>query len=336
MQNSVRPWLYSRQFDLIIFIGSTLAPLFLYFVIQILEAEFFIGRPEALAIFVFTLFSAIFDSPHILLTLSRTYFDQIEFARHRWLQICALPLSLCVVIAASYFNRMGEFIFVLGLYGAWHIMRQNVGLLKLYQARVQESQSVRSKIEVVLFYILLCLFLFSERNSSHELQGIEIYFGAGSLAVAAFILRSLFLITLLIWFWRIYKDRSLSTLDQPRNLFFLSNMILFSILVNLEVHPLIMTALATVAHNIQYQGWVWMYHRIRYSQKWTAPTGLGLSLIFGIILACISEYVVWPLKVDPITWGTVYNGFVLWHYYIDGKIWKFSSSPELSPLRAGI
>jgi hypothetical protein len=89
----------------------------------------------------------------------------------------------------------------------------------------------------------------------------------------------------------------------------------------LDVHPLLLIALSTIGHDLQYQAWMWTYNRRMSMFKLRPALVCVVCMVIGALIA-----------FGPEQWAPLYNGFVLWHYFIDGFIWRFGTSPELGPM----
>jgi hypothetical protein len=74
------------------------------------------------------------------------------------------------------------------------------------------------------------------------------------------------------------------------------------------------------------------YQRRRFPAKPQLPwRWLGLGLLYGLIVGTIEVF-----GLLEHTWGLwlfmPFTMIVIYHYIIDGLIWKFSRQPELRPL----
>src|SRR5579863_8163168 len=84
-------WIISRRDDLTWFVGSALAG---YLALGLMS----VGFPLRLIYFVW--FVGI-DGPHVIATVTRTYFDKQERARLGWLLWALLPLALVGPVMAA-------------------------------------------------------------------------------------------------------------------------------------------------------------------------------------------------------------------------------------------
>jgi hypothetical protein len=95
---------------------------------------------------------------------------------------------------------------------------------------------------------------------------------------------------------------------------------------------LVAEALETAYHTVQYHAWMHHYQRRRFPAKPQLPwRWLGLGLLYGLIVGTIEVF-----GLLEHTWGLwlfmPFTMIVIYHYIIDGLIWKFSRQPELRPL----
>lgn len=159
-------WFENKRFDLIFFISP-------YFIAPILLVSFnflMSGNPfsmtEESALIFFTLFTALFDAPHIFHTFYRTHADAPEYEKN----LARNSLTLIAILALTFLcylgNQEGPFLELLGLYGGWHILRQNIGFTKLY-SRIASDPYRDHRIQVL--YLNYGFFVFNEKNSLSSL-----------------------------------------------------------------------------------------------------------------------------------------------------------------------
>ncbi len=95
---------------------------------------------------------------------------------------------------------------------------------------------------------------------------------------------------------------------------------------------LVAEALETAFHDVQYCGWMIHYEKRRFPNiRHIAFKMLGVGLLYGLVVGVIEIYGL--LRVEWAMWVFVpFTMIVLYHYYIDGLIWKFGKDPELCRL----
>jgi len=89
---------------------------------------------------------------------------------------------------------------------------------------------------------------------------------------------------------------------------------------------LIAEALETTYHDVQYQGWMRHYQKRRFGPQ-VLRRWLFMALAYGCIVGVIE---VVAYSVPALGWIFIPFGMiVLWHYWVDGKIWRMRQQPEL-------
>ncbi len=320
------PAALSPKFDAIWLVGSLVVPILFYGIYRWASAAFFTNRPEAAVLFFFAIFTTFFDAPHIFATIGRSHLDKEEFRRRRVLHLLALPIAIAISVGAPVFGYEDIFLTLFGLYGSWHIMRQNIGFLKLYH-RGEPPSKVSGRWEIYWMYVLLAFYITHETNSVGDIFGnwpqpipsswLELLQWTARIALVG--LGALILI-------RAFESKP-KFVPWVKLAFIFGSGVLFVWLAFVGAHPLILTAVGTIAHTLQYQGWVWNYHTRRRSVS-VARLALGFSMAIGLMIGVgLSDRYVFYGIILPI--ATIYNGFVLWHYFVDGYVWRMRDAPEL-------
>src|SRR5688500_10326618 len=140
-------WLFSRNIDLTVFLGSALASLLLLAIgwrLGILNEE----SPD------WTWISAVLliDVAHVWSTSFRVYFDKQELRRRLWLYLL-VPIFGYAVGVALYSE--GELTFWRGLaiVAVFHFVRQQYGWVALYRRKLNETIAWTWWIDVVAIYL---------------------------------------------------------------------------------------------------------------------------------------------------------------------------------------
>ncbi len=317
-------WIVSARWDLCFFTGSVLltyAYYALYKGLLLLSPENFFHKYAA--IIATLVFYSLFDHPHIFQTFSRTHADGIEFARRRTSYTLGL---LLLVLSGFTLKPLGfdtHFDVFLNIYGIWHILRQNSGFLKLYKKKTEGLKIIDSYLDDILLYgtVILALLIRLSDHSRTALEWIphidishEIFQKIFFLLIAIYALRQLYLL-------------KIQSLHLPKLLFLIAIVSTYYFTYAISDPPFgLLVALETIYHDVQYQGWIIHFQKNRFGKdvwhRW-----LFYSLVYGCVFGCVAVY----SFISP--WGEyLFSPFmmlVLFHYYIDGKIWRFSKSPEL-------
>lgn len=314
-------WIVSAKWDLCFFSGSVLITYIYYGVYKLLlllPPSYWLHQYAE--VFVTVLFYAFFDHPHIFQTFSRTHADSTEFARHPYfytyglLALIGLGYGILALHGESYFEHF------LDAFGIWHILRQNSGFLRLYKKRAGEDLPLDALLDYGLLYGSVGIFLLMRLSHSPKLahwlpEEMEVF------------LQSIFGTTLTL-----YGLRQLYLLQNGRvhlpKLIFLSAIVgTYYFTYVLSQPPFgLLVALETLYHDIQYQGWIIHFQRRRFAlgmwKRW-----LAASLIYGTVFGA---FLIFTFLTNTASWFVPpFIMMVLFHYYIDGKIWKFSRNPEL-------
>lgn len=140
-------WLFSRNIDLTVFLGSAVVSLLLLAVgwrLGILNEE----SPD------WTWISAVLliDVAHVWSTSFRVYFDVEEFKRRFWLYLL-VPIFGYAIGVALYSE--GELIFwkALAIVAVFHFVRQQYGWVALYRRKLGETQSWTWWIDAAAVYL---------------------------------------------------------------------------------------------------------------------------------------------------------------------------------------
>jgi len=146
-ENTTDFWLFSRETDLTVFLGSAVASLLLLAVgwqFGILNGE----SPE------WTWVSAVLlvDVAHVWSTSFRVYFDTAELKRRLWLYML-VPVFGYALGVALYSEGELTFWKVLAFVAVFHFVRQQYGWVALYRRKLRETSSVTWWIDVAAIYL---------------------------------------------------------------------------------------------------------------------------------------------------------------------------------------
>ncbi len=326
-------WLISRRADLsCIVLSPLLSPLLLgIYALVTWGGNVQVEQTARVFYYVFTVF---FDHPHILQTFSRTHFDATErkrhFAIHHWI------LGGALLVAFFWPDVPGQYWFqaVFDLAGLWHIYAQNAGFLKVYGRFTKPAETDR-KLERAFFFVLFNAYLF--RVLALDLGRTLDEFGTGGPEMLTVLrtLRWVFLgatgalLTGVVW--RQFTRRNESPWT-ARQLF------LAALTVNYFVNywavsfaPVaVMLVFDTLYHDIQYMRWMAHYQERNvgraYAWKWALGCGLLALLVFH------GEAISAQLVGKALPISSVFLVVTLYHYFVDGIVWKFGKQPELQNL----
>lgn len=140
-------WLFSRNIDLSVFLGSAIVSLLLLAVgwrLGVLDD----ASPD------WTWISAVLliDIAHVWSTSFRVYFDTEEFKRRMWLYLLVPILGYAVGVTLY---SEGELTFwrVLAIIAVFHFVRQQYGWVALYRRKLNETESWTWWIDAAAIYL---------------------------------------------------------------------------------------------------------------------------------------------------------------------------------------
>lgn len=324
-------WLVSARFDLMFFIGSCVVTwlfLGLYHALGALGLD--VGTDSILV--TYFLYTALFDHPHIFQTFSRTHGDPAERTRNRALHTFGLA---AFVLVGLYLNAIGwwrEVIVGAAIYGSWHIIRQHWGFLNIYKKLNGDSARADRWIDGALFYLGMFAFILHDYTGPAEDTRIwgaltvrfptipdwpsEVLLWAFIGAALTFVGRQL---------WRLRRGEPINL---PKILFLVAALGTHGLVFYFTATPfLVAEALETAYHNVQYQGFAMTYQRRRFGAK-SVRRWLLAALCYGVTVGAIE--LLGLLRGGAWSWVFVpFAMVVVYHYYVDGKIWRTREAPEL-------
>ncbi len=261
-------WIVNQWFDLKWFIGaSTLSYLCLYLL-------FGVGISS---LFLFGVFTCVFDAPHLIGTLIRTFFDKEEFKERQTLYLGSLSwflLGPITILFGEIFQTKSlyfAFTIFFPCYGWYHILRQHYGFMVLYQKKNNEKSGLDNKVDYWCFHLLMiisAIVVIVKNSSLKRVLRVE----AELLKVVTYFSEALsYLVIGVLLFWIIAESKKIifnNMLNLPKILFLISSVSLpvylcFSKYTQALDYISILVVI-TIFHNVQYHGIVWFYSQKRY------------------------------------------------------------------------
>jgi hypothetical protein len=327
-------WIVSPRYDLCFFIGSAALTFLFYGLYAQADRMGFVLQGDRILITYFV-FTAFFDHPHIFQTFSRTHYDRAEFAHRRGLYTWGIAAFIAAGFVVAALGWEGELLVFAAAYGTWHIIRQHWGFLRMYKVLNDDREPLDDWLDGATFYVgmFACFF-----NDYADVRGPVVIYGnlrawfpslppdLGEIGWSLFL-------TLLVLFgfrqvWRVMEGK---TINLPKLLLMASALSTHYFVFFATATPfLVAEALETAYHDVQYQGWIMHYQRQRFRLRRVIFTWLGLAMLYGLLVGVLEiiglQHEGWAFLFLPFTM------LVIFHYYIDGKIWKLRDYPELRAL----
>ncbi|MBT3585175.1 MAG: hypothetical protein HN509_09720 [Halobacteriovoraceae bacterium] len=317
--------------DALFFSGSILlTPLIV--AIYYLCTAVFNWEPQQTVSVIYFSYLLCFDQPHIIHTFSRAFFDPIEWARKKYLLV--LLFIATVVLMPLYFKLGYEdrVIDIIVFYGFWHVFKQNIFLLDLYQQKCRTFFWERL-LEKSMFYFLFGSWFFQEildpenieqyviHKDTTEAAG-EILLNIGLVLFAIFVLKTI---------WQAYKREPVYWSKLTFICAILVNYIFLFLFVDdyLEASILLYLICDGIYHGVQKFGFMKLYYRVRFP---TEPKKFQNWLLVGLIYAglALPLFHFLPLLGEGgRLLSSTFIGVVIFHYLVEDLIWKVNKAPEL-------
>jgi hypothetical protein len=320
-------WIISRRDDLTWFIGSAA----ISYLALILMAT---GFPITL---IYLIWLVGVDGPHVIATVTRTYFDKQERKRLGWFLWVIFPLVAAGPLMVWAGQASLFFLFAV-CWQHYHIAKQHFGFVMLWKAKNKERDPLDLKLDrwFLLTSTILPLALFVVKTRLMNWQAAKIL-GAASLAA--------YLIFTGVYVARqIKKYRERLPMNTPK-------LLLLGVLVPLQWISFLDAASlgpdgilrAGIAlglfHSFQYHRLLWFHNKNRYSGPdaskefgvaafFVKDFGYYLFLAIGLyVLLAILPQAFFPAVagVSAAVWGIPFT-----HYMLDSKIWRVRGNKELA------
>jgi hypothetical protein len=348
-------WIGSRRFDLVYFFGAAL-----FSVLLSLSLLFF----PVILVPVWWLWLWLGDGPHLWATYTRTYLDPIQRAKHHKLLQFSLLWFLPGILAwgATLFGIRELFdlyLFTALLWSTHHAVRQDYGILSIYQRYANVDDRVRrldAQFLYVFFWGISGLFWFT-----HPLGRVAMMLPPRFPVWAEGVLWGAKVALLgvgLFYLWQTLQRLRRNIAPWPA-LFLVCQLgaLTFAYFVLGHFEPLYpnaqdpeqfffaVTVTAGVLHSIQYLAIVFVVNQRRHTtgEAWIAkmsrqPGKLYIfclvgSLLYVMLLASRGNspgFNFFALNSDAARlFLALYWGLFFHHYYIDQKIWRPHLDPQL-------
>jgi hypothetical protein len=317
-------WLRSARYDL----GWLILPIILVLALYPLD------HASSAIVSTVALFSLLLSGIHVatnwtLLYRDRTFwqFDRMRYVHMGWLIIIGS------IVLSSW--NLSLFMSVYVYWGLWHFARQYWGIAMLYKAKAGISSRFDYQTDKILVHLLLFLPLLIQFARPGE-------FGFYTITLYRFYLpewvAKLGIVVwwgaLIVWlgfsFWRFIKGR----LVIPFFLTILFAVISFGIIYFFVHSFLLMYALISIPHSLQYIGLAIHYHHGKnlHIKGWGRAKDrnflflywaftIGYTLIAAFLVKFNEQY------HSPIIYGLL--GLTIFHFWVELFSWRAKYNPEL-------
>lgn len=329
-------WLVSPRYDLSFFIGSCVFTFLFYALYQGARGMgWFLGGDQILV--TYFVFTAFFDHPHIFQTFARTHGDPAEFKRRRTLHTWGLAAFLLAGVGVYAMGWEKELIVFAAIYGTWHIIRQHYGFLRIYKALNGDKAPLDNWLDYGTFYVGMFACFFNDygdlRGPIVIYQDLKVSFPSLPPEIGEGMWSLFMALLVALAFRQVWRVGTGQRVNLPKLLLMAAALTTHWFVFFATATPfLVAEALETAYHDIQYQGFITHYQRRRFEAKHVVLKWGLMALAYGAVVGTIE---ILGLMRPGLVWLFVpFTMLVIWHYYVDGRIWRFSEDPELKAMLA--
>ncbi len=320
-------WIISQRDDLTWFIGSALAG---YLALGLMASGF--------PVFPIQLIWMLgIDGPHVLATVTRTYFDR-QARRELGPALWVIVPFLLLGPVAGMFGQLSLFFLFAVCWQHFHIVKQHYGFVMLYKAKNKERDRFDLKLDRVYLlaslWVPLAGFVFATRGWFQPWSGY-----AWKAAVVLYLAFTCF------WVARqVRKSVQKTPLNTPKIALFCAVLPLqwlaFHHATEHGPEGILRAGIALgLFHSLQYHRLLWFHNRNRYNTPEAAEknglaarlaagpwmymgVAVGLNLVLSVLPVAFSP---WRDMAVAATWGLAFT-----HYFLDAKIWRVGGDKELA------
>ncbi len=320
-------WIISRRDDLTWFIGSAAAG---YLALALMAS----GFPMTLIYFIW--FIGV-DGPHVIATVTRTYFDKQERSRLGWWLWAIVPLMAIGPVMVGLKQAALFYLFAVS-WQHYHIAKQHFGFMMLWKAKNKERDPIAQKLDrkFLLASTILPLALFGLRA---YLPGWSLLNPITAAAVAAYgVLAAIYIAH------QVRQYRSGAVPNTPK-LMLLAVLVplqwlAFGYAARLGPDGILRAGIALgLFHGLQYHRLLWFHNKNRYRSP-DAPARYGVAAFLAkdvgyYIFAAIGLHALTTFLPQAMFPTVEWLKAALWglpftHYVLDSRIWHVRGNKELA------
>ncbi len=283
------------------------------------------------------------DGPHVLSTVTRTYFDRAERKTLGWWLWIVFPLLLVGPVMALA-GQAALFFLVAFCWQQFHVAKQHLGFVMIYKAKNRERDPADRTLDRWFLLASLCLPLGLFVEHAHlrlpvlatRLLSLTVLLAYGALGMA--------------WLARqVHKFRAGAEMNWPKLALFAAvvplQWLAFAFARNFGAAGTLQAAIPLgLFHGLQYHRLMWFHNRNRYSEpEALVRNGLAARLVSSVAvylavaigLNFVLAFLLPRILAFESTQSTQVLQAALWgisftHYCLDARIWRVRNDKGLA------
>ncbi|HIE98945.1 MAG: tetratricopeptide repeat protein [Fuerstiella sp.] len=291
---------------------------------------------------VLLIVTAVIATGHHMPGFLRTYGDPELFARYRGRLLIAPVLLAAACISFRFAGILGLDAILL-VWGVWHVLMQNYGIMRIYSARKGEPSRMTSRLDWAVMLTWIVAAYLSSPAWTYVLH--ERLYRTGMPLTPAGVMQTLptiawcvAVVTSIVYLMHINGEAQRGRPTSYLKLLLLVATVLFYTLgFQITANVLVITVVIEFVHDLQYYALAWVFQRRLVEKRLGAssimrllfrPSLVVLLVYCGICFAygaALTEPIAIMLHADPSI-VTVLSGLLaaatIFHFYIDGFVWK--------------
>ncbi|HVN06149.1 MAG TPA: hypothetical protein VMT86_17125 [Bryobacteraceae bacterium] len=321
-------WIISEKQDLTWFIGSSLAG---YLALALMAAGFPLTP-------LFLVWLIGIDGPHVLATVTRTYFDKAERKRLGLLLLVIIPAAMLGPVAVMLGYESLFYLFAVS-WLHFHIAKQHFGFVMLYKHKNGERDSFDYHLDRwFLLASLMLPYICFVVATADLLKTVKAAQVASDVLLAAYLALAVIFVAR-----QVQKARQGLPVNLPKLLLFLAvvplQWLAFGYAATFGFQGIVRAGVvAGLFHSFQYHRLMWFHNNNRYREPqgedrfglaatlarrcaYYALAAVALNLVLNVLPTVL--FSTSPLKAA--VWGLAFT-----HYMLDARIWRVRGDRELA------
>ncbi len=289
-------------------------------------------------LYAFTTFGLILSVGHYLPGMLRAYGDRALFRRYP-LRFTLVPAGLLAVCLFFSWYSLDAVVFCMMIWGFWHWTMQAYGFARIYDAKVRSHDTLTAWLDYAICITWFVYILMIWNGNASDILRNFYTMGGPILSSSVFetfdtVWTGVTMFVTALFFLNAFKNWKEGHPPSPLKILLLMTTISFYGFTTSYASgsALVGYVLFESCHDIQYLAIAWLFNRNRSKNDPNAGPLIHLLfrkrtiLILAYVALCLafgsSRYAIQAFAFNTRIAMSVISALALYHYYLDGFIWK--------------